>query len=143
MTGESLYVLVHFWRTEAWRAAGNPPDFVNDFVLGLETTGRRVVERRDEAGGRTLVKRASDGVFVDPRTQEIGTIYETAVVAVDVRAEVRAVIERYIRRRARGALAGRPYAARQDAPEAFVRDQVDRKGLLVALAGADIEGEAV
>lgn len=93
----AIYLLVKFWRSEAWANAGNEPDLVNDFIMQLRRTETQIVT--DANGWLKTV----GGEFIDPATLEPGgkeyewereTITKTRA---DLLGEVRENIRRYAR----------------------------------------------
>jgi len=93
----AIYLLVKFWRSEAWATAGNEPDLVNDFIMQLRRTETRIVT---DANG--WLKRA-DGGFVgpaplDPEKPEPGWERETITkTRAQLLGEGRENIRRYAR----------------------------------------------
>lgn len=94
----SIYLLVHFWRSQADADAGQPPLLTNDFIMQLRRTGERVVT---DANGN--MKRL-DGVFVapedvTPEDEAIGWEREAFTrTRSEIFAEVRANVVAYVRR---------------------------------------------
>lgn len=141
-----MYVLVSFWRSQAWHDAGNPADLVNDFVMQLRRTVVRVV-----TNGDGWWQRDSDGVFVDPATVEPGdttawrreTVTKTrADLLGEIRANVRAYVREAVARDYRGdhtADAAKPFfvggkRVAQRATALFVREDTgDADGVLALL----------
>ena len=65
------YVLVHFWRSKAARGRSDPPYLIEDFLMQLRSTGRRVIDEGNPLAGSETFDR-------------------------DLPAEIRANIRRYI-----------------------------------------------
>ncbi|KKN54906.1 hypothetical protein LCGC14_0587990 [marine sediment metagenome] len=87
------YVKVHLWRTSAAAASGDPPDIVNEHIMNLKPVRQRAVT--DERGHtlRQSGKWAAPEARADP---DDPPVKENA--NVDVGAQIRANIERFIDR---------------------------------------------
>lgn len=138
----AIYVLVRFWRSEAWANAGNEPDLVNDFIMQLRRTESRIVT--DANGWLKTV----GGEFIDLATLEPGgkeyewereTITKTrAQLLGEVRENIRRYAREAVRHKWRGDHTG-------DATKPFFADDkqiVQRVAQVFEREGVD-EGDGV
>ena len=141
----ATYVLVSFWLSQGAIDRREPPYLTNDFLMQLAPAGVRTVTNNDG-----WPKRLSDGVFIDPATLVLDdkTKWEREVFTVDLPAQIRGNIDAYIANATANEWAGdhtgdaaKPFyvrgkLVRQGPTPAFVRDDVDRAGVL---ARADVQ----
>lgn len=68
---DSIYLLVHFWRSEADALAGDPPLLTNDFIMQLRRTGERVVTDAEGNQGVETFTLSRAELFADVRANVV------------------------------------------------------------------------